>query len=237
MKKYCAEKKDIKKSKSNLLTNFKAKNVHLKTSRGRNLSSANWLRRHMNDSFVQMANEQGFLSRAAYKIIEIFEKYPELKKSKNILDLGCSPGSWSQAINEILDYNCKITGVDLLESKYMSQNFRFILGDFEDNQIQNEITINSSKFDLIVSDIAHNAIGNRDTDRTINIRNLESCLSIIDKFLDDGSWFITKTLYGSDQLILQELKSRFEIVKRFKPKSSRKESTEIYLICIKKKEG
>ncbi len=234
MKKFTAKKED----KLIKLNNFSSQKIHLKNGKGMKLSSANWLRRHINDRFVQMSKEEGYLSRAAYKVIEIVEKFPILKKDTyRILDLGCSPGSWSQALNEIFNYNIKLIGVDLLECQYSNENFTFIQGDFEDSDIQEKIlnSSNNKKLDLIVSDIANNAIGDSEADRIVNIRLIESCLDFINLNLKKNGHFVFKSLYGSYQILHPILKDKFLLIKNFKPQSSRKDSTEMYVVCIGKK--
>lgn len=239
MKKYTvkAESK-LKNRESSLRSDFKKTTVHLKNAKGMKVSSSNWLRRHINDSFVQMSKEEGYISRAAYKIIEIFEKFRILKKNNEvILDLGCSPGSWSQAVNEIFKYTVKIIGVDLLECSYSNHNFTFIKGDFESKETQNRILeeLKGKKLNLIISDIAHNAIGESESDRIVNIRMIESCLDFIKENLTQEGNFIVKTLYGSYQNLILDLKKIFNEVYLFKPQASRKTSTEQYIICIGKK--
>ncbi len=191
------------------------------------MKTKQWLKRQKNDPFVIKAQKKGYLSRASFKLIEIENKYNLIKKSNRIIDLGSSPGSWSQVIVEF-NINAKITAIDLLEMKFNHKNIEFIKNDFT------KINFNSfkEKFDLILSDLAPNTTGHQSTDHLKISAYVLNVITIIDLIANRNSNFITKIWKGSDEkIILKELKSKFQEVSYFKPKSSRKNSSEIYIIA------
>jgi len=191
------------------------------------MKTKQWLKRQKNDPFVIKAQKKGYLSRASFKLIEIENKYNLIKKSDRIIDLGSSPGSWSQVVVEY-NNNAKITAIDLLEMKFHHKNIEFIKNDFT------KINFNSckEKFDLILSDLAPNTTGHQSTDHLKISAYVLNVISIIDIIANQNSNFITKIWKGSEEkLILKELESKFKNVSYFKPNSSRKNSSEIYLIA------
>ncbi len=215
-------------------------------SKGKKKSSQKWLSRQINDPYANAAKIEGYLARSAYKLLEIQKKYNIFEpKIKTIIDLGCSPGSWSQVIltNEKL-HKKQIIGVDLLPIKFNHPNLHFIQGDFEDINIQQnlisklqEITKNETKqqADCIICDIALNNIGDKETDRLRSERIIELCITFCKSYLMKGGNFVCKALKGADNVVFNELKDMFKFVYRFKPNSSRKDSSEIFLICLCKK--
>ena len=191
------------------------------------MKTKQWLKRQKNDPFVIKAQKKGYLSRASFKLIEIENKYNLIKKSDRIIDLGSSPGSWSQVVVEY-NNNAKITAIDLLEMKFHHKNIEFIKNDFT------KINFNffKEKFDLILSDLAPNTTGHQSTDHLKISAYVLNVISIIDIIANQNSNFITKIWKGSEEkLILKELESKFKNVSYFKPNSSRKNSSEIYLIA------
>lgn len=230
----------MKKHEFTLSTNKSLKKVeNVKISRQtldkkkRKLSSQIWLRRHINDKFTAAAIRDGYISRAAYKLLEIDKTYNFLKNSKSILDLGCSPGSWSQVVSLHCLSSADIIGIDKLEIKanISHKGFNFIQGDFEDEEVLNQI--NNRNFDLILSDIAPEASGDHAIDRIRQERILESIIIFSRDHLMQNGMLIMKSLYGADYQILKGLRQVFKKINRFKPSASRKESTEIYLVCHK----
>jgi 23S rRNA (uridine2552-2'-O)-methyltransferase len=217
--------------------NIRNKFTRLKTARGRTNSSARWLSRQLNDPYVKKAKALNYRSRAAFKIIEIDEKFQIFKKNKMIIDLGATPGGWSQIA--VLKNPNNILALDLLEMEEI-EGVKFIQQDFTDSNIvkiienilKNDFK-NRKKCDIIMSDMAQNTCGDVATDHIRIISLLEECLDFAIKFLKEGGIFIGKSFQGgSDQELLQKFKNNFKIVKHFKPKSSRKESKENYIIAI-----
>jgi 23S rRNA (uridine2552-2'-O)-methyltransferase len=206
----------------------------VKTAKGRKKSSTNWLQRHINDPFVKEAKYLGYRSRATFKIIEIDEKFKIFSQGKTIADLGSSPGGWSQIVSSKVGLG-KIFAVDLLPMDSIN-GVSFIQGDFNDPNIQNKLTKNladsDGKFDIIMSDMAENTCGDKKTDHLRMINILESILDFSLKFLKDDGCIIAKSFQGGSSFdFFNEIKKHFSSVQNFKPKSSRKESSETYIVA------
>ncbi len=251
MKSYNSLHKDFNKKKV-LVSNdgkikFNNKTTSINTG-NKTKSSQKWLQRQINDPFSKAAKMEGYLARSAYKLIEIQHKYNIFNKNtKIIIDLGCSPGSWSQVIltNKFCNKNAYVFGVDLLPIKFKHSRLKYIQGDFEDKNVKKNILLTienitgnkkNVKADCIVCDIAMNSVGDSTIDRIRSERILENVLSFCKKYLVCGGNFVCKTIKGADALIFKEMKNNFVFVDRFKPKSSRKDSSELFLIGKIKKE-
>lgn len=209
--------------------------TRVKTARGRKLSSKNWLQRQLNDPYVHQAKLDGYRSRAAYKLIEINNKYNLLNQKANILDLGSAPGSWSQVAGE---YNPKkIIAVDLLEMEEI-EGVDFIQGDFLETEIQVKIKdlLKNEQANLILSDIAPNTTGHKDTDQLRIMAVAESILEFSQTMLARNGSIILKIFQGAGfPEYIAELKKQFKKVASFKPEASRSGSAEIYLVAQNKK--
>ena len=193
------------------------------------MKSKDWVNRQRKDFFVNKAKIDGYVSRAAYKIIEIENKYKLIKNAKYILELGSSPGGWSQAIIEF-NPKIKITGFDILDMKYNHPNFTFYKEDFLSYNYKNF----PHKFDLILSDIAPNTTGHKSTDHLRIASILESIIFIIDQIANDKSSFVFKIWKGNQEsMIINNLRRKFKKISYFKPKSSRAESSEIFIVAEK----
>ena len=193
------------------------------------MKSKDWVNRQKKDFFVIKAKTKGYVSRAAFKLIEIENKYKLIKKSKNILELGSAPGGWSQAIIEF-NPNANIYGFDLLEMKYNHPSFNFIKEDFLKYNYRNL----PYKFDLILSDIAPNTTGHQSTDHLRISSMIEDITSILNSIAKVESSFIFKIWKGKEEsLIINNLKEKFKKISYFKPKSSRSESSEIFIVAEK----
>lgn len=220
---------------------FRGKFIAVKTARKRKNSSKQWLARQLNDPYVSKAKIDGYRSRAAYKLLEINEKFKLLKIGMKIVDLGAAPGGWSQVASNITKSNeltsgSKVIAVDLLEIQpisgvHCSQN------DFYDPNTQNIIIeMLEGGADIVMSDMAANTTGHATTD---HIRTLDLCEQALDfalRILKPNGHFIAKIFRGgAENAVLDKVKRNFHIVKHFKPSSSRKESVEIYLIALNRK--
>ena len=191
------------------------------------MRSKKWLDRQKNDFFVNEAKKKGYVSRSAFKLLEINNKFKILSNSKHVLDLGSSPGSWSQIICNI-NKNVKIDAFDILDMKYNNSKIKF----YKKNILEFNFKILKSKYDLILSDIAPNSIGHKYTDHLRIVAIIEEVINIVNNNLQINGNFVFKIWYGSQyQNIIKELKKRFRNIYNFKPKSSRKESSEIYIIA------
>ena len=190
------------------------------------MKSKNWVNRQKNDQFVKKAKQLGYINRAAFKLEEIEQKYKIIEHSREILELGSSPGGWTQVI---LNYNSKtnITCFDLLDMKMNNQRIAFYREDF----LKYNFTNLKNKFDLVLSDVAPNTTGHQSTD---HLRISQLIYEVIDRLeiiLKKQGSFIFKIWKGEEEKeIIKMLKKFFNKVEYFKPKSSRQESSEIFII-------
>ncbi len=190
------------------------------------MKSKNWVNRQKNDQFVKKAKQLGYINRAAFKLEEIEQKYKIIEHSREILELGSSPGGWTQVI---LNYNSKtnITCFDLLDMKINNQRIAFYREDF----LKFNFTNLKNKFDLVLSDVAPNTTGHQSTD---HLRISQLIYEVIDRLeiiLKKQGSFIFKIWKGEEEKeIIKILKKIFDKVEYFKPKSSRQESSEIFII-------
>ena len=197
----------------------------------KNKSSKNWLLEHKRDIFFKLSKTKGYRSRSALKLIEMNQKFKFFKKDSLLLDLGSSPGGWSQVASKEITKG-KILAVDI---NFMEEinNVNFIKGDFSDSETCQKISSHfNDKIDIILSDMASNTTGNRDLD---SYRTGDLCLKAMDlaiKILKKEGVFLSKLFMGS---IFTEIKEKarnyFEKVIVYKPLSSKKKSKEIYIFC------
>jgi 23S rRNA (uridine2552-2'-O)-methyltransferase len=211
--------------------------INLKKSRhSLTNSSRKWLLRQINDPFVEKAKAEGYRSRAAFKIIEIDQKFKIFKKGRIVIDLGAAPGGWSQvAVTKVGDGN--VFGLDLLEIDPIP-GVTFIKQDFFLEQTEQKIadflsqTKKRKKCDVVMSDMAANTSGDARTDHLRIINLLEEALNLAVKILNEEGCFVGKIFQGANSSeIVAKLKNHFSTVKYFKPKSSRQESSETYLVA------
>ena len=190
------------------------------------MKSKDWLNRQKRDFYVKQAKKQGYLSRAAYKLIEIEKKFNILTNSKKILEFGAAPGGWSQVALEV-NPKIEITAIDILDLKINHPQINFYKDDFLNfnyNQKKNH-------YDLILSDIAPNTTGHQSTDHLRITSMLFDIIELLEKVLVSDGAFITKIWKGSEEKeIINQLKKKFKFVSYFKPDSSRKDSAEIFII-------
>ena len=214
----------------NITNRFKTEK--LKTARGRKISSTKWLQRQINDPYVKEAQKRGYRSRAAFKILEINEKFNIFKKGYKVLDLGSAPGGWSQIIVDIVGDN-NVLATDILKMepipgvKFIQKNF---LEDDAKDILINEM--NGQKYNVVVSDMAANTTGDKKTDNLRTSNLVENALDFAIKVLRNGGSFVAKVFQGgAEKPIFDKLKANFKVVKHFKPESSRKDSVEMYVIA------
>jgi len=202
--------------------------VKVKTARGRRSSSTRWLQRQLNDPFVDKAKKEGYRSRAVYKLQEIDNKFTVLKKAKIIVDLGCAPGGWLQLAKERSDG--RIIGIDLQDVEPVDRT-EIIKGDIRDDEVLEEFI--DLKIDVVMSDMAASSCGHKETDHLRIISLCEIALDFAVKTLKPGGSFICKILQGGgNNQLVEELKSNFNNVKYFKPKASRQDSSEAYVVAL-----
>ena len=197
----------------------------------KNKISKNWLTKQKRDPFFQQSRIQGFRSRSAFKLIEMNKKFKFLKKNSSLLDLGSSPGGWSQVAEKKITRG-KILSVDI-KSMEKINNVNFIQGDFRESKIYENIMIFFNyKADVVLSDMAANTTGNKGLD---SYRTGELCLNAMElaiKILSRNGIFLSKIFMGSMfKEINENAKKYFKKVVKYKPLSSKKESKEIYIFC------
>ena len=191
------------------------------------MKSKDWLNRQKNDFYVKKARKHGYLSRAAYKLIEIDKKFNVLKQSNMLFEFGAAPGGWSQVALEI-NPKIQITAIDLLELKINHPQITFYKEDF----LQFNFDKLKKNFDLILSDIAPNTTGHKSTDHLRLSSMLFDIIDTLDQVMIKGGVFVTKIWKGSEEReMINILKKKFDEVSYFKPDSSRKDSVEIFIIA------
>ncbi len=196
-------------------------------------SSKQWLRRQINDEYTNRAKELGYRSRASFKLLEIDDKFKIVAKSKSVLDLGSAPGGWTQVI---LQKNKKATvvAVDLIDMDSVPGSY-FIKGDFMVEETRKAVMEHLERFDLIVSDIAPNTTGDIELDHMAIMNVATDVIEFVRQFLDVNGSLVMKIFMGSEEAdLIKSLRVLFKSITYFKPKSSRKESKEIYLVCTGK---
>ena len=190
------------------------------------MKSKDWLNRQKRDFYVKKAKKQGYLSRAAYKLIEIENKFHILTNSKTILEFGAAPGGWSQVALEI-NPKIEITAIDILDLKINHPQINFYKDDF----LNFDYDKKENYYDLILSDIAPNTTGHQSTDHLRITTMLFDIIELLEKVLVSDGAFITKIWKGSEEKeIINQLKKKFKFVSYFKPDSSRKDSAEIFIV-------
>jgi 23S rRNA (uridine2552-2'-O)-methyltransferase len=200
-----------------------------KTKRAK--KSRTWVIKQHRDQFFKKAKVLGYRSRAAFKLLELNKKFNFIKSNSNLLDIGATPGGWSQVASKIV-IRGKILAVDILPMEKI-KNVNFINGDFLEETTQQQIkNIFQKKIDVIISDMAENTTGNKSID---SIRTNNLCAEVI-KFsinhLDINGVLVCKLFMGDDFILVKDLaKKNFKTVEFFKPESSRSESKETYIFC------
>ena len=192
-----------------------------------------WRTRQHEDFYFKLSKQQGFRTRSIYKLIEMNEKYRLIKPKSWVLDLGCSPGGWSEYIVNELSNKGRVVSVDVSAMKPIT-NVDFILGDFQNESIQNEILkkILGKRFDLIVSDISPNKTGNRITDQYHFFQIADEILEFSKKALKSKGSLVMKVFVGLGfEKFVKDSKLIFRDTIFFKPKSSKPKSKETYLIA------
>ncbi|HEY2660925.1 MAG TPA: RlmE family RNA methyltransferase [Caulobacteraceae bacterium] len=204
--------------------------VRLKTAKDRTPSSQAWLERQLNDPFVVEAKARGYRSRAAFKLSEIDDRFHLLRSGSRVIDLGCAPGGWVQIALE--RGASAVVGVDLLPVDPLPPAVLFEM-DFTDPDCGDKlIEALGGPPDLVLSDMAPNTIGHRRTDHLRIIGLIEAAADFAVEVLKPGGAFVAKAFQGGETAgVLKLLKAHFQLVKHVKPKASRAESSELYLVA------
>lgn len=206
--------------------------VELRNARKHKPSSQRWLRRQLNDVYVNKAREAGYRSRAAYKLIELHEKMGLLQKGQRILDLGAAPGSWSQVATEYIK-DGSIVAVDLIEMDALN-SVTFLQMDFWDEDAPSRIceALGNQSPDLILSDMAPSTVGHKSTDHDRIMALSEAAFDFTKEILKEGGDFVVKIWQGrSEQEFMSTLRKHFKTVKLFKPAATRSDSSEMYVVA------
>jgi 23S rRNA (uridine2552-2'-O)-methyltransferase len=207
--------------------------VRVRSGRGRTLSSKLWLERQLNDPYVARAKREGYRSRAAYKLIEIDDKYRFLKPGARVVDLGAAPGGWSQvAAKRVGDGRGKVVAIDLLDMDPVP-GVAFAKIDFLDPKAPALLKeMLGGPADVVLSDMAANATGHRKTDHLKIVALVETAIDFAREVLAPGGTFLAKVIQGGTEgELLAGLRRDFTTVKHVKPAASRSDSSELYVLA------
>ena len=203
----------------------------LRTAKKRTASSARWLSRQLNDPYVKQAKAEGWRSRAAFKLIELDEKYGLLKGVKRVVDLGIAPGGWSQVVRRKAPA-AKVVGIDLLPTEPIEGVTIFQMDFMADEAPAALEGALDGAPDLVLSDMAANTVGHKQTDHLRTMGLVETAVDFAIQTLAPGGAFVAKVFAGgTDTELLNLLKKNFTTVKHAKPPASRKDSSEWYVIA------
>jgi 23S rRNA (uridine2552-2'-O)-methyltransferase len=203
----------------------------VKTARGRTAASTRWLERQLNDPYVRRARAEGYRSRAAYKLIELDERFGLLRGVTRVVDLGVTPGGWSQVVRKQAP-KAAVVGIDLLETDPIEGVILFQMDFMADAAPGLLAEALGGPADLVLSDMAANTVGHPQTDHLRTMGLVEAAVAFAAEVLRPGGGFVAKVLAGgADNALVAELKRLFTTVKHAKPPASRKDSSEWYVIA------
>lgn len=204
--------------------------VSLKTAMGRTTASQKWLARQLNDPYVRAAKEQGWRSRAAFKLLELDDRYHLIGKGARVVDLGAAPGGWAQVC--VKRGAARVVGVDLLPMDPVP-GATILVGDFMDDAMPGRLTdLLGGPADLVLSDMAPNTTGHNATDHMRIMGLAELALHFAAGVLAPGGAFVAKVFQGgSERTMLEGMKRQFASVRHAKPPASRKGSSELYVVA------
>jgi 23S rRNA (uridine2552-2'-O)-methyltransferase len=203
----------------------------LKTAQGRKVSSTRWLERQLNDPYVRRAKAENYRSRAAYKLLELDERFGLLKGVKAVVDLGIAPGGWSQVVRRRAT-QASVVGIDLLPTDPID-GASILQMDFMDEEAPAKLKeALGGPADLVLSDMAANTVGHQQTDHLRTMALVEAGLEFAVEVLRPGGTYVAKVLAGgADSQLVAEMKRHFTTVKHAKPPASRKDSSEWYVVA------
>ena len=205
--------------------------VRVKTARRRTAQSTRWLDRQLNDPYVKRARAENYRSRAAYKLIELDERFGLLKGVKTVVDLGIAPGGWSQVVRRKVP-QAAVVGIDLLPTDPLD-GVAILQMDFMDEEAPAKLhDALGGPADLVLSDMAANTVGHPQTDHLRTMALVEAGLLFATEVLRPGGAYVAKVLAGgADNQLVAEMKRHFTAVKHAKPPASRKDSSEWYVVA------
>lgn len=207
--------------------------VKLKEAKYHSSSSNRWLERQLNDPYVAEAKRLGYRSRAAFKLIQLDEKFNFLTRNKTIVDLGCAPGGWSQVALNKLKNTGKLVGLDILPTEPL-EGATFVCQDFTEEEATEKLLslLDGKKADIVMSDMAANTTGHQQTDHLRTIGLVEQAYEFAKTVLAENGIFIAKVFQGgAESTLLNDMKKNFKKVSHYKPDASRDKSPETYVVA------
>ncbi|AEG49522.1 Ribosomal RNA large subunit methyltransferase E [Sphingobium chlorophenolicum L-1] len=205
--------------------------VRVKTAKGRTAQSTRWLERQLNDPYVRRAKAEGWRSRAAFKLIELDEKFHFVKGSRAVVDLGVAPGGWAQVVRKLCP-KAKVVGIDLLPTDPIPGVTLFQMDFMDDKAPVLLAEALGDAPDLVISDMAANTVGHAATDHLRTMGLVEAAAMFAVENLRKGGTFVAKVFAGgTDADLLAILKKHFTTIKHAKPPASRKGSVEWYVVA------
>lgn len=221
-------------------TNLRNLHTKVKTAKGRKISSTLWLERQLNDPYVQRAKAEGYASRAAYKLLEINEKYSVIEKGDRVIDLGAAPGGWCQVAVGLTGSTAErplVVGIDYLEMAPVSGAV-ILQQDFLDDDAPENLmaALGGEAPNVVLSDMAAPTTGHRKTDHLRTMHLVEVALDFALEVLPPGGHFLSKTFQGGTEAdLLSLMKRNFKNIYHVKPPASRDGSVELYLLAKNRK--
>ncbi len=212
----------------------RARSERVRSARGRKLSSTRWLQRQLNDPYVQAAQRVGYRSRAAYKLLQIDERFEFLQPGRRVVDLGAAPGGWTQVVVAQVksqETAGQVVAIDILEMEPLA-GAEILVGDIEDEAAVARLrTAIGDPVDVVLSDMAVPTTGHASTDHLRTLALAEAAFLFACEVLSPGGAFVTKVFQGADEpALFDAMRQRFSSVRRFKPKASRSDSVELFLV-------
>jgi len=196
--------------------------------------SRRWIAEGRSEYYHRMAKEQGFRSRAAFKLRQLNERFGFFEKAKYVLDLGAAPGGWLQIASEAVGEDGLVVGVDLRRIKPLGlKNVKTFVGDVIEEETRNRVReMFPGRIDVILSDMAPNVSGVWEVDHIRQIDLARIAISLASTILKPDGWVVLKTFQGTEyERFVKEVRGAFTFVKVFKPRATRKESAEIYVVA------
>lgn len=203
------------------------------TNKKLSTSSREWMREHLEDFYVKQAHKDGYRARAAYKLLEINEKYKVIKPGMTVVDLGSAPGSWSQIAAKLTGDRGMVLATDILEMDHLG-GVTFIQGDFREENVFNQLLemLQGRRVDVVISDMAPNTSGNSAVDQPRMIYLCDLALDFASKVLDEKGQFLVKVFQGEGfEEYRKSIVKEFTVIRSVKPKASRPRSPEVYLLA------
>jgi 23S rRNA (uridine2552-2'-O)-methyltransferase len=205
--------------------------TRVKTAKGRKVGSTKWLERQLNDPYVKRAKAEGYRSRAAFKLIELDDRFHFLKGAERVVDLGIAPGGWTQVVRQRVP-KAAVVGIDLLPTDPIEGATILEMDFLAEDAPERLREALGGEADLVLSDMAANTVGHPQTDHLRTMALVEAGLEFAGEVLKPGGAYVAKVLAGgADNNLVAELKRRFTTVKHAKPPASRKGSSEWYVVA------